>query len=535
VNARVASGLLALLALAVAVVAPAAPAGAAGGSPINGGGSGFAALEIDQWRADTARKPYSLKVNYVSQGSTFGRQQFIDGNLDFGVSDIVFLDSELPQLQSKRCGGRAPASCFVYVPVSAGGLAFMYNLTDNTGKRIGDLKLTRRAACKVFTGAISRWNDPELVATNPRLTTFARDIVPIIRGDGAGESYVLSQFCQAVAPDVWKAFIDDRLKEDPANVAPDFKAGKPVSNWPQGWGRANPALYADGVANTVADPVTGKNAITYTAAGYAKVRSFPVASVQNAANAFTQPDENNVTVALGYAKGRGDGTFVLNFSGADPRAYFPSTYSYVIAQTTGFDSGKGATLAQYLCYAVSKGQAIAPSLRYARLSSVLVDIAIDAIVRIPGAPSKAACPVAGAPPPPPPVTVVPGTTPNPGSGPTAGPGAGTGGPGSGGTGPGGTGTGTGTGGTGTGSDTGSGATGDGTATDGGATGGTTEPDPLAPGGGGGESAAGFAPTGGGADGSGSGTDYSGAAWLVAIGSALSMVGGAVASRLRRPT
>jgi ABC-type phosphate transport system substrate-binding protein len=512
-----------------AVAAP--PAGAlASPSPINGGGSGFAALEIDQWRADTARKPYSLKVNYVSQGSTFGRQQFIDGNLDFGVSDIVFLDSEMGELQSKRCGGRAPADCFVYVPVSAGGLAFMYNLTDNTGKRISDLKLTRRAACKVFTGAIKRWNDPEIVATNPRLALFDQDIVPVIRGDGAGESYVLSQFCQAVAPDVWKAFIDDRLKEDPANVAPDFKAGKPVSNWPQGWGRANPALYADGVANTVADAVTGKNAITYTAAGYAKVRSFPVASVQNAANVFTQPDEDNVTVALGYAKGRGDGTFVLNFAGADKRAYFPSTYSYVIAQTTGFNPDKGATLARYLCYAVSKGQAIAPSLRYARLSSVLVDIAVDAITRIPGAPSKADCPVAGAPPPPPPPSVVQGTTIPPATG---GGGGGRGGAAGGGGGSGGAGGAGGAAGTPGGATDPGTAGGDGSGTVDGS-GSTTEPDPLAPAGGGGEVAAGPSASGS-SSGAGAGGDYGGAAWLVGAGSVLSMVGGAVATRLRRPT
>ena len=55
------------------------------------------------------------------------------------------------------------------------------------------------------------------------------------------------------------------------------------------------------------------------------------------------------------------------------------------AQTTGYDRAKGAALAQFLCSAVSKGQAIAPTLKYARLSSELVNIAIDAIVRIPGA------------------------------------------------------------------------------------------------------------------------------------------------------
>ena len=74
------SVLLGVTALTAAVPAAAATA------PINGGGSGFAALEMDQWRADTASAPYNLSVNYVSQGSSFGRQSFSGNNVDFGVS-----------------------------------------------------------------------------------------------------------------------------------------------------------------------------------------------------------------------------------------------------------------------------------------------------------------------------------------------------------------------------------------------------------------------------------------------------------------
>jgi phosphate transport system substrate-binding protein len=403
VRSRLLGAVLAVLTLVVpsiAVLAPATPAHAA--TAITGGGSSFAALEIDQWRADTARNPFGLKVNYAAQGSTFGRQEFINGNLDFGASDITFQPNEIPTLQARRCGGRSTdgTGCFVYVPVSAGGLAFMYNLIDGAGHRVTDLKLTRTAACKIFTGAIKKWNDPEILASNPQLAGFGRDIVPIIRADGAGESFVFSQFCQAVAPDVWHAFVAERIANDPQNIAADFRAGEPVSNWPQNWGRSAAQLYSDGTANAVQDPVAGKDAITYVAAGYAKVRSFPVASLQNAAGVYTQPDETNVTVALGYASGNGNGTFRLNFTGPDPRAYFPSTYSYILAQTTGFDPGKGATLGQFLCYAISAGQVIAPQLRYARLSAPLVQIGIDAISNIPGAPPKNSCYVAGAPPPP---------------------------------------------------------------------------------------------------------------------------------------
>jgi len=380
---------------------------------VTGGGSGFAALEVDQWRADTARAPYNLHLDYVAQGSTFGRNQWESGNFDFGTSDIRVPagSSEEDQLKSGKCAGKAFSDCFVYVPVSAGGLSFMYNLTDGAGQQVKDLQLTRQAACKVFTQAIKKWNDPELVATNPKLAGIDRNIKIVTRSDGAGESYVFMEFCIAVAPDVWKAFIASEQQQNAGNLDATFVSGKPWSVWPPLQNNANAVSGADNVANTVADPGSGPDSIGYDAAGYAKVRSFPVASVENGAGKFTQPDEDNVTVALGYATQNPDATFTLNFSGPDPRAYFPSTYSYFIVQTAGFDAGKGATLGQFLCYAVSKGQAIAPSLRYARLSSVLVDLAIGQIVKIPGAPSAADCPVAGAPPPPPPVQVAGGGSP----------------------------------------------------------------------------------------------------------------------------
>ncbi len=429
---RVLLGLV--LAGLVGAVAPAVPASAAGPT-ITGGGSSFAALEIDQWRADVARNPYNLSINYQSLGSTFGRLQYVAGTLNFGASDIPFQPGELS----------GPRTNFAYVPVSAGGIGFMYNLQDSSGRKVTDLKLTRRAACRIFSEPGIKWNDPEIVAQNPRLAGVNREIRPIVRQDGSGTSYVTSQFCIAVAKDVWNAFIDRLQKTNPGGLSPLFTGGKPVSNWPTGFGRVSSALAADGVANAVADPVNGKDAITYNEAGFAKERGLPNASVQNASGRFTAPDEEAVTVALGYASpnmgaGGEDGTFSLNYTGSDPRSYFPSTYSYVIAQTGGFPADKGLVLSRFLCYAVTKGQEIAVPLQYARLSSVLVDLSLRQIAKIPGFPGLENCAVAGAaaPPPPPELNGGPGGG-DAGAGGTGGPDA------TGGAAGGGTGTGTGAG------------------------------------------------------------------------------------------
>ena len=104
--------------------------------------------------------------------------------------------------------------------------------------------------------------------------------------------------------------------------------------------------------------------LSIIATAYPKQKRLPVALVQNPAGAFTPPDPANSTVALGYARGNGNGTFQLRYDGPDARAYFPSTYSYAIAQTGGFSAEKGAVLATFLNYAVTAGQRRAEPLSY---------------------------------------------------------------------------------------------------------------------------------------------------------------------------
>lgn len=381
--------------LASALVTATSSAAAQGPAPIIGGGSSFAGLEMEQWRADVAKNPYNLKVDYTSAGSGFGRTKYLTGELDYGVTDIPMQRSDDGiRASSKR-------NSFVYVPVSAGGLGFMYNLTGTDGQPIRNLQLNARNVCRLFSEEMF-WDDPEIAAENPGLPLPHNPVRSTIRSDSSGESYVFSQFCIARAPDVWGAYI--ALSKSPQyGTAPspsfEFSNGEPTSNWPQGIPISNDSAFAsDGVANAVASP-QGADHVTYVAFGFAKVRGFPVVSVKNTAGVYLQPEPDNVSTALAYATGREDGTFKLDYVTADPKAYFPSTYSYVLAQTAGFDSSKGITLATFLYYSVTKGQSFAVRLGYARLSDVLVRLALSKASQIPGAPAPPTD-LGGAPPPP---------------------------------------------------------------------------------------------------------------------------------------
>ncbi|HPU39114.1 MAG TPA: substrate-binding domain-containing protein [Microthrixaceae bacterium] len=375
-----------------AQAAPMAPAAPTQSRPmVTGAGASFPNLEIAQWRADVARPPYNLQINYNPAGSTFGRDQYRIGLVDFGQSDIPYPPYELPALNATA------RKDFVYVPVSAGAIGFLFNVVGANGQQITDLKLTQPTVCRMFTEPGMTWNDPDIVASNPGIPLPAEQIRPVVRSDSSGTSYVLSEYCIATAPDVWRAFIG-RVQATGTTADDEFMAGRPSSSWPQ-LGGLVVGFASEGVVGIVANKTAGRSTISYLEAGYSVKVGLPVAKVRNGSGQFTPPLPANSTVALGYAIPQANGTFLLRYNGPDPRAYFPSTYSYTIAQTKGFDPAKGAVLSTYLYYAVTKGQERAEPLLYSRLSSVLVNLALDKISQIPGAGPRPTD-LAGAPPPP---------------------------------------------------------------------------------------------------------------------------------------
>ena len=113
---------------------------------------------------------FGMTVDYNPSGSSAGRQNFLNGTVDFAASDIPF--------QFRPEDGSAPENpepgSYAYIPVTAGGTAFMYNLKIN-GQRVTNLRLSGENVAKIFTGAITKWDDPAIKADNPGLDLPSRN------------------------------------------------------------------------------------------------------------------------------------------------------------------------------------------------------------------------------------------------------------------------------------------------------------------------------------------------------------------------
>lgn len=367
--------------LAVALIAPtAAPVALAGTSyqRISGEGSSWAANAIDAMRVNVSQ--FGITVDYNPSGSTAGRKNFLNGTVDFAASDIPFQfepeDGSAPE-------NPAPGS-YAYIPVTAGGTAFMYNLQIN-GKRVTNLRLSGENVVKIFTGLITTWNDPAIQADNPGLVMPARTIVPVVRSDGSGSSAQFTKWMIAMYPNLW----DDYCSRSGRAPACGF-----TSFYPTIAGMI--AQSGDlGVAGYVSQGFA-EGAIGYVNYSYALGSAFPVAKVLNAAGYYTEPTPENVAVSLLQARINTDEsnpavylTQELDgvYTDADPRSYQLSSYSYLIVPTKvagQFNEDKGRTLGAFAYYAMCQAQQYSASLGYSPMPINLVEASFEQIRKIPG-------------------------------------------------------------------------------------------------------------------------------------------------------
>jgi phosphate ABC transporter phosphate-binding protein len=363
------------------MVGTSSTAAVANGPTVTGAGSTWVQIALDQWRADIARQGYS--INYQGIGSSAGRTLYVINEVDFAASEIPFQPDEIPQLASVH-------RHWQYMPDVAGGTSLMYNLHTPSGSRVTSLKLNADAAGKIFTGGITSWTDPEIVALNPGLQVRETRIEPVIRSDGSGTSAQFSLYLADQAPGVWNAFVS--RQGCPA----------PCSQWPSFGGTIN-AAYSDGVANFVANDALGSGAIGYVEAGYAFGRGFPVASLHNASGNYAQPTAGNVATALTHATLYADLTqnLINVYRAPESNAYPMSSYSYMILPCVAppsasptcstdapasFGADKGFVLGTWIIYIACAGQRKAAPLGYSPLPPNLIQADMNAVNRLPGHP-----------------------------------------------------------------------------------------------------------------------------------------------------
>jgi phosphate transport system substrate-binding protein len=302
--------------------------GSGGGDTLNGGGATSQATAEQTWRANY-QKANGGTINYEEVGSGTGVTNFTSKAYQFAGSD-AYLTTEQLAAAKTACGADV-----VEVPAYVSPIAVAFNLSG-----VKTLNLDAKTVADIFSGTITKWNDPEIAQQNSGVNLPSTAIATIHRSDESGTTFNFTDYLNKASGGAWS---DPAATVWPASLAKGGQGFEGTSGVIGGLddtegaiGYAdNSAVSADGTLGVVSIKVgTSYNAPSAT--GAAKVlAASPAAPGRSASDMATDIDRT--------ATAKGDYPLMLA--------------SYLLACPTYSDSKVADSVKGFLSYVVSaKGQ-----------------------------------------------------------------------------------------------------------------------------------------------------------------------------------
>ena len=326
---------LAALALPILLIGPAASASAPSqaklaSATLNGSGSTFQYGYDQVVIGGFKQQQKSVTINYQPVGSGTGRTDFANGTTEFGGTDAPYKSTD-PQ----------PKGAFFYFPTVVAPITVSYNLSGVK------LKLSADTIAKIFSGAVTTWDDAAIKADNPKAKLPSTAITVVHRSDSSGTTANFTSFLTKAAPSSWT-----------------LGTGSTIS-WPSG---TQGATGNSGVAKLVKDT---DGAVGYVDYSDAKASDLTFAAVKNSSGKYIPPNLPSAAAAAAGATVNADLTYdPINSDGA--AAYPITSPTWILVYQDQTDAAKGAATKAFLNFIYADGQTLAPSVDYAALPKGLV-------------------------------------------------------------------------------------------------------------------------------------------------------------------
>jgi phosphate transport system substrate-binding protein len=316
--------------------------GTSGFVKLQGAGASFPAPLYLKWFKTYSDAHQNVQVDYQSVGSGSGVKSFMDRTVDFAASDAAMKPEDMAKVE----GG------VQLLPMTAGSIVLAYNL-----KEAPSLKLTREGYVGIFSGKVTKWNDPLIAKANPEIKLPAAPINVIVRADSSGTSFVFSKHLSAIGKDFENSI--------GANNMP---------NWPVG-------TKSKGNEGVTASLLTTPGSIGYVEYGYAHSQNLSTASLENKSGKFIAPTAASGAAALASAQLPPDMIVWVSDPEA-PDAYPIVTFTWMLLYKKYDDKSKLEAIKGLVDYSLTDGQKDSESLGYIPLPAAIatkVKAAADSI------------------------------------------------------------------------------------------------------------------------------------------------------------
>ena len=330
-------------------------------------GSATSAGLFYAWAAQICQGDSSVVLDYTETSSTTGRENFLSGLIDFGVTALPATEEELSHHPDHRE--------YSYAPVAASAVVVAYNLTDPfTGLRIENLVVSPRLVARLVTNSSVETfvRDRELLNINPTVRFPTNGINRIlVRAERNAATTILTSWMSA-DPEAQKFLADTdtwrvRLNASYVGYSYPRDAFELVDNDPGYLPRqgqksiATRMFYGLSPTGTQAEPTSARGVIGIVDLPTAKRFGLQVAGLLMPNGSVVQVTEDSILRGIADAEVSAAGTLVADPTPEDPLAYPMIKVDYAMVPKTFDTEEKIADVRRVLSYAVGDGQSILPS------------------------------------------------------------------------------------------------------------------------------------------------------------------------------
>jgi ABC-type phosphate transport system substrate-binding protein len=330
-------------------------------------GSATSAGLFYSWAARMCQGQDAVVVDYTETSSTTGRENFLAGLVDIGVTGAPATAEELSH--------HPDHPEFSYAPVAASAVVVAYNLTDPfSGQRVNNLVLSPRLVARLVTNtSIETFvRDRELLNLNPNVRFPSNGISRVlVRAERSAAASILTSWFSA-DPEARK-FLDNtdtwRVGLNPPYIGYSYPrdAFELVDTDPfylPRQGQKNIALrlfYGVSPTGTQAEPTSTRGFIGIVDLPTAKRFGLQVAGLLKPDGSVILPTDDSITRGVADADVSPSGVLVADPTPEDPLAYPMVKVDYAMVPKTFDTPAKIADVKRVLNYAVGDGQGLLPS------------------------------------------------------------------------------------------------------------------------------------------------------------------------------
>jgi ABC-type phosphate transport system substrate-binding protein len=330
-------------------------------------GSATSAGLFYAWAAQICQGDSSVVLDYTETSSTTGRENFLAGLIDFGVTALPATEEELSHHTDHRE--------YSYAPVAASAVVVAYNLTDPfTGLRIENLVVSPRLVARLVTNSSVETfvRDRELLNINPTVRFPTNGINRIlVRAERNAATTILTSWMSA-DPEAQKFLADTdtwrvRLNASYVGYSYPRDAFELVDNDPGYLPRqgqksiATRMFYGVSPTGTQAELTSARGVIGIVDLPTAKRFGLQVAGLLMPNGTVVQVTDDSILRGIADAELSAAGTLVADPTPEDPLAYPMIKVDYAMVPKTFDSAEKIADVRRVLSYAVGDGQSILPS------------------------------------------------------------------------------------------------------------------------------------------------------------------------------